>query len=51
MTELEKLLQKAENKQGFDYEGDCTYRVHITTVKQLIEEAYRQGKEDALCNL
>lgn len=42
---LREILCDADNSMGSDFEGSCTYRVHISTVKQLIQDAYKAGSE------
>ena len=41
---LEKILFKADLAIETDFEGDRTFRVHVTVAKELIKEAFAEGQ-------
>ena len=43
MDDLKKILSELYSNTETDFEGDCTYRIHVKTAERLIKEAYKKG--------
>ena len=46
MTPLQRIVNTLREKEGVDSEGDRTYRVHLTTAEDLVNEAYKVGRSE-----
>lgn len=46
MKKIQEIFNKLRNSMGVDFEGDCTYRVHIKTAERLATEAYKIGVDE-----
>ena len=46
MKPLQRIVNALREKEGVDSEGDRTYRVHLTTAEDLVNEAYRVGRSE-----
>ena len=48
MNTIEELVEMLYAAEGYDLEGDRSYRVHIFTAEGLLKEAYRLGKSECI---
>jgi hypothetical protein len=43
---IDELISVLYDAEGYDIDGDRSYRVHIFTAEKLIREAYELGKSE-----
>jgi hypothetical protein len=48
LNTIEELIKMLYDAEGYDLEGDRSYRVHIFTAEGLLKEAYRLGKSECI---
>jgi hypothetical protein len=48
LNAIEELVEMLYAAEGYDLDGDRSYRVHIFTAEGLIKKAYRLGKSECI---
>jgi hypothetical protein len=44
---LEEVLEQVDFNENTDFEGSRTFRIHVSTAKQLITLAYQIGRRES----